>query len=83
MNKIGFIFAGIFTVTGVNTLLLTSIINLVMPKIGRVAFQIAAAGSYSPNDYHIDFIFVNIAAIVLVGFGILLGIKYYRKEEKS
>jgi hypothetical protein len=80
MNKIGFVFSGVFTVTGIITLLLTSIINSVMPKIGRVAFQIATAGSYSPNDYQINFIFVDIVAIILVGFGFFFGIKFYKKS---
>lgn len=55
MNKIGFAFSGILVITGVITLLKTTIINLVMPKIGRAAFQAAMAGGYSPNDYLIDF----------------------------
>lgn len=49
MNKIGFTFSGILTITGIITLLKTTLINLVMPKIGKVAFQFAMASSYSPN----------------------------------
>ena len=77
MNKIGFTFSGILVVTGIITLMKTTIINLVMPQIGRAAFQSAMAGSYSPYDYHIDFLFVNIAAICLIAVGIWLGYKFY------
>jgi|LSQX01.1.fsa_nt_gb hypothetical protein len=62
------------------TLLKTTIINLVMPKIGEVAFQFAMAGSYSPNEYHINFSFVNIAAICLVVVGVALGYKFYKTK---
>jgi hypothetical protein len=41
MNKIGFAFSGILVITGVITLLKTTIINLVMPSTGRAAFQAA------------------------------------------
>jgi hypothetical protein len=78
MNKIGFTFSGAFVVIGVITLLNTTIINLVMPKIGLAAFQYAMAGSYSPNDYYINFLFVNIAAIGLIAVGIILGYQFYK-----
>jgi len=38
---------------GVDTLLITTIINSVIPMIERAAFQVGMSGSYSPNDYHI------------------------------
>lgn len=40
MNKIGFTFSGALVITGIITLLKTTIINLVMPKIGKVAFSL-------------------------------------------
>jgi len=82
MNKIGFAFSGALAITGIITLMTTSIINLVIPKIGRVAFQLAMAGSYNSNDYHINFIYVNIAAIFLIIMGIVLGCKCYKNEKK-
>lgn len=78
MNKIGFALSGVLVVIGIITLLKTTMINLVMPKIGKVAFQFAMAGSYSPNEYHINFLFVNIAAICLIIVGIGLGHKFYK-----
>jgi hypothetical protein len=83
MNKIGFTFSGILVITGIITLVQTTIINLVMPKIGRAAFQCAMAGSYSPNDYHINFLGVNIAAVCLVVIGIIFGYKCYKREKEK
>ncbi len=80
MNKIGFTFSGILVITGIITLLKTTIINLVMPQIGRAAFQCAMAGSYTPNEYHIDFIVINIVAVCLIVIGVVLGYIFYRKE---
>ena len=81
MNKIGFVFSGIFVTAGVLTLLATKIINLVMPQIGRAAFQAAMAGSYSPNDYYINFLGVNLIAIAMIITGIVFGYIFYKSEE--
>lgn len=83
MNKIGFTFAGVLAITGVNTLLTTSIINQIMPKIGRAAFQCAMAGSYSPNDYHINFLVINIIATCLIIMGSVLGFLVYKHELRT
>jgi len=80
MNKIGFAFSWIIVITGVITLLKTRIINLVMPKIGLTAFQVSMTGSYSINDYHIDFLGINIAAVCLIIIGVILGYIFYKKE---
>ncbi|MDI3477949.1 MAG: hypothetical protein PWQ59_1474 [Thermoanaerobacterium sp.] len=82
MNKIGFTFSGILVIIGVITLLITKIINLVMPKIGRVAFQAAMAGSYNPSEYYINFFGVNAIAICLIIIGIVFGYKLYKSETK-
>jgi hypothetical protein len=80
MNEIGFAFSGILVITGILTLLKTTIINLVMPQIGKIAFQFATAGSYHPDYYHINFSLVNIAAICLVVVGAALGLKFYKTK---
>jgi len=80
VNKIGFAFSGILVITGIITWLKTTMINLVMPQIGRVAFQSAMAGSYTPNEYHIDFIVINILAVGLIVIGSVSGYLFYRKE---
>lgn len=53
-----------------------------MAKFGRAAFQFAMAGSYSPNDYHIDFLGVKIAAICLIVVGIIFGYQCYKREKE-
>lgn len=83
MNKIGFVFSGISIFTGVVTILITRIINLVMPKIGRAAYQSAAAGSYSPNDYFINFRGVVAFSIFLILIGLVFAIKFYVNEKKK
>lgn len=82
MNKICFALSCILFITGVVTLQTTAIINRVMPKIGLAAFQAAMAGSYNPNDYHINFLGVNSAAICLIIIGIVLGYRIYTSEKK-
>ncbi len=78
LDKIGFVFSGIFVTAGVLTLLTTKIINLVMPQIGRAAFQAAMAGSYSPRDYYINFLGVNLMAITMIVIGIVFGYRFYK-----
>lgn len=80
MNKIGFVFAGILIIMGISTLLVTTVLNLVVPKMGRIAFQAAAAGSYTPNIYHINFTGVNVSAVGLIVGGTVLGYIFYKQE---
>lgn len=83
LNKIGFAFSGVLAITGILILMKTSMINLILPQIGRIAYQFATAGSYNPNDYHIEFVYVNMAAVFLIGLGIIYGYRFYKKEEKK
>ncbi len=50
MNKIGFTLSGILVIIGIITLLKTTIINLVMPKIARAAFQCEAKNISPPPN---------------------------------
>jgi hypothetical protein len=79
MNKLGFCFSCIASLLGVSTLILTQIINKLMPKIGYVVFQ-AAGHSYATSDYLINFKLVNNIAIVLIIGGIVMAYKFYKKE---
>ena len=81
MKKVGYIMGSIEMLLGALLLSITSIIKEVVPKLGRVAFQAAMKGSYSPNEYVVSFPLVNIIAIVLIVFGILqIVIFAFRKE---
>ncbi len=42
----------------------------VMPVIGRAAYQAAAAGSYSPGDYHLNLIWFYVIAVIVIALGI-------------
>lgn len=51
--------------------------------LGRIAFQAAAAGSYNPDEYHINFSDVNLIAIFLIIIGILFGYCFLKKEQNK
>lgn len=83
MNKIGFVFSGVFISIGIITILITNIIIRVIPVIGRVAFQAAAAGSYNPDEYHINFGEVNLLALALIVVGTVFGYYFFKKEQNK
>lgn len=78
MNKIGFAFSGALVLIGIITLIKTTLINLIMPQLGRIAFQSAMAGSYSPSDYHINFLPINAVSIGLIVMGGFMAYKFYK-----
>lgn len=78
MNKIGFAFSGALVLIGIITLIKTTLINLIMPQLGRIAFQSAMAGSYSPADYHINFLPINAVSIGLIVMGGFMAYKFYK-----
>ncbi len=51
-----------------------------MPALGRMAFQAAAAGSYSPADYHIALPGYYLIGLALVVLGIVLMILDRRRS---
>jgi len=48
--------------------------------LGRVAFQSAMAGGYSPEDYIMDFKLINLFAVLLIVVGFGVGFYIYQKE---
>lgn len=66
-----YILGSIETIIGLLILCCVSIIKKVIPKLGFVAYQSAAAGSYNPSNYNMSFGIVNIIAIIFVLAGIL------------
>lgn len=80
MNKLMLKFSNTVVLIGICTLILTTLINLILPKLGYIAFQAAAKGSYTASDYLIHFKTLNIAAIILIILGLGLGHIVYRKE---
>ena len=70
MKKTAYILGSIEIILGMLLLCAHSMIQNVMPVLGRMAYQAAAAGSYSPRDYEVTMPFVIAAAIVLILAGI-------------
>lgn len=82
MNKIAFALSGVLTLISIVVLFLTNIITLVLPKLGYVAFQAVAAGSYSESAYKVDFTGINTGAIILVILSLLSCVYFFIKESK-
>lgn len=80
MNKIGFLLSGLLVIIGVCVLFTTTIINKVLPILGRTAFQAAAAGSYSPSHYFANFLYLNLCALGIIILGLLAAWYFYRQE---
>jgi putative Mn2+ efflux pump MntP len=66
---------------GVSVLFITGIINIMMPMIGKAAYQTAMAGSYSTEDYVMDFTFINTSAVLMIVGGIYLAYILYKNEK--
>ncbi len=81
MRKVGFIFSCISIVIGIVTIITTSILNKLLPKLGYLVFQ-ANTGSYSPSNYIMNFTFTNGVAGILIVLGVVLGIYFYNKDIK-
>ena len=83
MKKIAFVFSAIVSIIGILVLFTTSILNHIMIMIGRAAFQAAAAGSYSPDDYVINFAAINTMAAILIIIGLCLCIYLYISDQRG
>jgi hypothetical protein len=79
MNKILFFFSCLCAFLGVVILFFTGILNTVMPMMGKAAFQVAMAGSYSHDDYVMDFTFINSSAVFLMVGGGYSAYLLYKK----
>ena len=82
MKKIAFVFSAIVSIIGILVLFTTSILNHIMPMIGRTAFQ-TATGSYSPDDYVMNFTSINTMATILVIIGLCLCIYLYISDQRE
>lgn len=79
MNKILFFFSNLIAIIGICILFTTSILNKVVPMLGSAAYQAAAAGVYSSSNYVMNFIVINIFAVLLILIGAVVGYKIYQK----
>lgn len=80
MKKTAYILGSIEIILGMLLLCAHSMIQNVMPVLGRMAYQAAAAGSYSPRDYEVSMPLVIIAAVVLVLAGIVQMIHFAARK---
>ena len=71
MKQAAYIIGSIEITVGIFLLSIASLIKQVMPILGRVAYQAAAAGGYSASNYEVSFPFVTVASIVLIVLGLL------------
>lgn len=69
MKKAAYILGSVEIILGVLLLCINTIIKSVLPVLGRVAFQAAAAGSYSPRDYAVSMPLLTASAIILIAVG--------------
>ena len=70
MKKSVYIMSSIEIIVGAVILAICSIVKTTLPVLGRVAYQAAAAGSYSPMSYDTSFSFANTIAVLLIIVGI-------------
>ncbi len=71
MKKSMFIFGSVEALAGILLWGLADMIKNIMPLLGRIAFQAAMKGSYSPRDYHLDITLPTILAASLIAVGTL------------
>ena len=76
-----YVLGSIEAIIGSIIICITSIIKEAIPKLGYIAYQNAAAGSYDPMKYEMSFGTTNFIAISLVALGILQIIFARRKSD--
>ena len=69
-KSIIYIMSSIEIVIGAFILSICSIVKNTLPILGRVAYQAADAGSYSPRDYNVSFALATTIAVLLIIVGI-------------
>lgn len=75
-----YVLGSVEAIIGSIIICITSIIKEAIPKLGYIAYQNAAAGSYDPMKYEMSFGTTNFIAISLVALGILQIIFARRKS---
>lgn len=75
-----YILGSIEAIIGSIIICITSIIKEVIPKLGYIAYQNVAAGSYDPMNYDLSFGTTNFIGIIFIILGILQIIFAIRKS---
>ena len=71
MKKALYIMGSMEIMLGALLVSLASIVKNTLPTLGRVAFQAAMKGSYSPMEYEVSFPAVTVISIALIVLGML------------
>jgi len=69
MKKVIYILGSIEIICGLLLLSTAAILEEVFPLLGRLAFQVAMTGGFSPNDYSSSFFTVTVVGIVFLVLG--------------
>lgn len=69
MKKVIYILGSIEIICGLLLLSVAAILKEVFPLLGRLAFQVAMTGGFSPNDYSSSFFTVTVVGIVFLVLG--------------
>ena len=75
-----YILGSVETIIGLLIVCCISMIKEVIPKLGFVAYQSAAAGSYNPANYNMSFGIVNFIAVLFIVIGIFQIVLAIRKK---
>lgn len=54
MRKVWTIFSLLFILFGIAIQFITNVLEALVPKLGFAAYQVAAAGSFTPENYEMD-----------------------------
>ena len=66
MKKTAYILGSVELILGTLLCCIISIIRNVLPVLGRIAYQAAAAGSYSPSNFRASFGGATVLAVLLM-----------------
>lgn len=80
MNKIIFVLSGVLAITGIVTFIVTSILKVLLPKLGYIAYQVTGSVPYSESSYNLNFSSLNILSIILIIIGVVFCIYAYIME---
>lgn len=81
MKKAGFIIGSIEIILGLLSLLVTSVIREILPKVAKICFMFNT-GTFSEGNYQVSFRFANVISICLCLIG-LLTIVYFALNKKE
>lgn len=81
MKKALFVFSCVSVLLGILIVVTASALTELMPLLGRIAFQSAAAGSYTSSDYSISLILPIVTGILMITVGLIFAVKAYKSEK--